>query len=335
MIEIDGTYGEGGGQILRTSIALSAITGMPLTIHNIRGKRSKPGLQAQHLTCVRAAAEICGAKLSGDAVGSVQLKFEPQHSIRAGEYEFDIGTAGSTTLVAQTVLVPLALADDSSRVTIRGGTHNPMAPTADYLEHVFLPMAAMQGLRASVEIRRFGFYPKGGGEIKISVEPSKFQPVHFDHTVGENNLKMTIASCGIPQEFKKRAEDHLNRLLDEAVEVVDLQQGGPSQGVGLTLIASDEMQAGFSSLGERGKRLEKVIEEAVTEYKTWKETGAPVDPHLADQLVLPALFAEGRTSYRVSEVTEHLQTVLWLAEHFLPLHYSLDDEAGTVTILRP
>lgn len=180
VISIDGSHGEGGGQILRTALSLSAVTGKPFAIENIRARRSKPGLMRQHLTAVKAAAAICGAKADGAEVGSTRLRFEPG-SLKAGEYAFNIGSAGSTSLVLQTVLPPLALADGASRVTLQGGTHNTGAPPFEFLDRAFLPLIRRIGFNADVELRRFGFYPAGGGEVRVEIQaPSTLEPLVID-----------------------------------------------------------------------------------------------------------------------------------------------------------
>ncbi len=194
VISIDGSHGEGGGQILRTALSLSAVTGKPFAIENIRARRSKPGLMRQHLTAVKAAAAICGAKADGAEVGSTRLRFEPG-SLKAGEYAFNIGSAGSTSLVLQTVLPPLALADGASRVTLQGGTHNTGAPPFEFLDRAFLPLIRRIGFNADVELRRFGFYPAGGGEVRVEIQaPSTLEPLVIDER-GAALLEKAKRSC--------------------------------------------------------------------------------------------------------------------------------------------
>ncbi len=170
VIEINGSHGEGGGQILRTALALSAVTGKAFDIENIRARRTKPGLMRQHLTAVKAAAAICGATVDGDAIGSTRLRFKPS-ALQAGEYGFNIGSAGSTSLVLQTVLLPLALQGGASRVILQGGTHNNGAPPFEFIERAFLPLLRRIGFNIEVELRRFGFYPAGGGEVRVDIQP--------------------------------------------------------------------------------------------------------------------------------------------------------------------
>src|SRR5689334_333662 len=176
MLKLDGSVGEGGGQILRTALALSALTGQPFEIEKIRAKRRKPGLLRQHLTAVRAATALCQAQVEGDSLGSMTLRFVPG-DVKPGEYAFAIGTAGSATLVLQTVLPPLLLASRPSKITIEGGTHNPLAPPVDFLDRSFLPLVRRMGPRVRVQLERWGFYPAGGGRISVEIEPvQRLQP---------------------------------------------------------------------------------------------------------------------------------------------------------------
>lgn len=168
---IDGSLGDGGGQILRTSLALSMITGTPIEINHIRAKRGKPGLRRQHLTALRAAAQISEAAISGDQIGSKQIKFHPKRTT-AGDYRFDVGSAGSTSLILQTILPPLMLADRSSTIELIGGTHNPFAPPVDFLALAFLPILNRMGPRVTLQLERPGFYPAGGGRLRFAIEPA-------------------------------------------------------------------------------------------------------------------------------------------------------------------
>jgi RNA 3'-terminal phosphate cyclase (ATP) len=326
-LQIDGSFGEGGGQILRTSVSLSAITGRAIEIVNIRAGRSKPGLQAQHLASVRAAAQICGAELRGDATGSVYLEFVPMHDVRAGEYRFDIGTAGATTLVAQTVLLPLALAGSPSSVIIRGGTHNPMAPTADYLEHVYNSVLEEAGYRVAASYGPPGFYPRGGGELRLEIgstqERSPF--AYLEHE--EKELVAYIVTSRLDPSVAERAERTIQSR--EPMRVVKRVEDGPGTGAAVTIVSG---AAGFTSLGERGKPMEKVAGEAVDQLIAWRLASAGVDEHLADQLVLPSLFAKGTSVWQTTRVTEHLRTVLWLVGKFCPVDWDLDERRGMVRL---
>ena len=339
-VTIDGSHGEGGGQILRTSLSLSALTGRPVEIVRIRSGRSRPGLQPQHLASVRAAAGLCAAQLEGAEIGSVRLRFTPQARPAPGAYHFAIGTAGAAALVFQTALLPLALAEAPSQVTVTGGTHVSHAPTADYVERVYLPTLAKHGLAASAVSPRAGFFPKGGGMVQAGIKGgSVFQPV----TLTERGalLKMTalVVTSGLPLSVAERGiaavRQTLSRLpVDLTVETRDASSVGP--GAAVLLVADCEGGlAGFSSVGERGKRMETVAEEACLAFQEWWETGAACEEHLADQLVLPMALTSGESRWTTSRVTEHLRTVLWVVPQFLPVEVRLGDNpdgSGLVTL---
>ncbi|MEZ0324526.1 MAG: RNA 3'-terminal phosphate cyclase [Fimbriimonas sp.] len=336
-LEVDGSYGEGGGQIIRSSVSLAAITGKAVHIQNIRAKRAKPGLQNQHLTAVRAGAEICAAEMRGDAVGSTELFFRPTKKVEAAHYRFDITTAGASTLVLQTVLTPLALAGGASHVTVTGGTHNPMAPPAEYLEFVYLPALARAGLKSIMDSPRNGFYPKGGGQIRLSLSlESGFMPVDF--TLRGDLLRASgiVLASNLPETVLERGEATLREFLPESVPVE--RRLKPSPGVGAAAFAHTEFEGGFGgfiSLGEKGKPMEKVAEECGSAFEKWMQADAAVDEHLADQLVLPMALAKGRSRWRTIEVTEHLRTVLWLVGLFVPAAMEIEelgDGSGIVVI---
>jgi RNA 3'-terminal phosphate cyclase (ATP) len=341
MIVINGSYGEGGGQVLRTSLTLSALLGEPLRIENIRAKRHKPGLQAQHLTGVRAIAQICDAELEGADLGSLTLTFRPLSSPRAGEYSFDVaearkgGSAGATSLVFQTLLLPLAFATGQSRLTIRGGTHVAWSPPFHYLEHVYLPTLARMGLEANVEIERWGWYPIGGGEMTALVkgqDESCFSGLDLVERGELKRLWGISATSNLPahigQRQKKRAEEYLRkRGFDPRIEVVD----APSPGQGTVVFLAAEYEhvvAGFSSLGRRGKPAEKVAEEACREFIEYDQSGACLDKHLADQLILPMALALDPSAFTTCEITQHLLTNVWVVEQFLDVRFEIEGEEG-------
>lgn len=335
LLTLDGSYGEGGGQVIRTSVALAAITGRPVEIHNVRGNRSKPGLQAQHLTAVRAAAEICGARLKGDALGSIYLSFEPTKKPEAGEFRFDIGTAGASTLVLQTVLAPLAVAGGESRVTVTGGTHNPMAPTVDYLEHVVLPAYARMGLQSQLDMTAAGFFPKGGGTVNLRFAlPDGFQGIDL---LNRGQIRKTIGvitTAELPDSVGDRGERALWPFLPAQTRVLKVRK--PSKGAGAASFVGIQAEggyAGFTGLGAKGKPMERVSQEAGSAYQEWLETDAAVDEHLADQLVIPAILAQGPSAWRTSEVTEHLRTMAWLVPQFLPVQVKIEED-GVVRVSR-
>lgn len=316
-IEIDGAMGEGGGQVVRTAVSLSAITGQPLRITNVRAGRQKPGLQPQHLAAVEAAAGLCVAELKGAAVGSIFLEFAPTEPVKPGEFLVDIGTAGSTTLVAQTMLAPLWQAGGESQITIIGGTHNPLAPTFEYLREVYLETLRAFGWDASAKMVHAGFYPAGGGRIELTVRPATPRPIALTQPVPTRLRALVVQTLGRP--------DLANRVMTrmpEGTELGAVKASGGS-GVALTLMASPH--AAFSALGQKGLPMEAVGESAVSQYEAWAATGAPVDEHLADQLVLPAALTRGVSRWRTSNPTAHLTTVLKVVRMFLPVRTQLGD----------
>lgn len=335
MIEIDGSYGEGGGQILRTSVSLSAITGRPVTIYNIRGKRPKPGLQPQHLMAVRAAGEICGAKLRGDAAGSVHLTFEPTTPPQPGEYRFDIGTAGATTLVVQTVLLPLALQSAPSRVVVTGGTYNPHAPVVEYMEDVYLRAMARAGLDCTFRVPKAGYFPVGGGEVQVEIRPSQLKPLNLTSRGSLKALHAFVTSSNLPEHVIERGMKVVRAELS-GLPVKPRWEDRPSPGTGAAVIVSAEYEngfAGFTGLGKRGKPMEKVASEPCAELKVWLQGTGCVDEHLADQLVLPMALA-GAGEWTTDSVSEHLRTVAWLVPQFLPeRRIEVDEDGGRVRVV--
>ena len=331
MIEIDGSHGEGGGQILRTSIALSALTGTPVRIRRIRSSRKTPGLKPQHLISAKAAAEICGGRLIGAQPNSTELRFNPG-KVQAGRHVFDVGTAGSTSLVLQTLVPPLAFCESVSRILVKGGTHVAWSPPADYLRDVFLPTVATMGLRAKLYLRRSGFYPIGGGEVEAIVEPSPtpLKPLRIKERGRLKSLRVISTVAHLPLSIAERQlKRATNRLTEQGLAPLGETGVVESPGKGsFCFIRADfeNMRAGFSSLGELGKRAEEVADEAVENFlRYWNDPGA-LDPHLADQVVLYMALAEGESIVTVSEVTEHLKTNIWVIEQFLPVKFALEED---------
>jgi len=327
-VEIDGSLGEGGGQILRTALSLSCITGRPLRLFNIRKGRKRPGLMPQHVTCVNAAAGITHARVSGNAKGSAELSFVPD-AIKPGDYTFDIQTAGSCSLVFQTLLPPLLLSGKQSYITIKGGTHVPFSPIYDYISGIFLPMLSRIGIDVESSIRRYGYYPKGGGEVSFRIHPAKkikgvqstsrgpLLSIH-GHS-GVSNLPISIA-----ERQKVSAIQHLPQS-DIDMRVIDV----PSYGQGTFVFLRGEYEnglAGFSSLGERGKPAEAVGKEAAEQFSAFHGSSACLDPHLADQIVLYLSLAGKDSSFTTSRITRHLITNLLVIEKFLDVRYEIDGQ---------
>lgn len=329
--EIDGSFGEGGGQILRTALSLSCITGSALRLFNIRKGRKRPGLRQQHLTSVMAASEMSGAELSGNKLGSNELTFIPGN-IRTGSYSFDIGTAGSCSLVFQTLLPPLLFADKPSKITIHGGTHVPFSPPYQYLSEIFIPLLARIGIRVETSIRKYGYYPKGAGEVRFRIYPAKKIGAldltsrgslsSIEGCSGVSNLPANIA------ERQKRSVMKAIAPMKAHIETVDL----PSDNEGAFVFLKAEyenIQAGFSSLGKRGKPAERVGKEAANRFLEFHNSLASIDPNLADQIVIYLALARGVSSFTTSRITQHLLTNLWVIEKFLKIHYDIEGELNS------
>lgn len=339
IIEIDGSFGEGGGQILRTSLSLSCLLKKPFRIFNIRKGRKKPGLMPQHLTAVRMAQLISSAKVKGDEIGSTELYFEPQ-DIKPGEIFYDIGTAGSTMLVLQTVLPCLAFSGGKSNVILKGGTHVPMSPCYHYVERIFCKFLRRIGITLSLAIEQYGFYPRGGGHIRAEIEPVKeikplkiLEPgrlLRIEGISGVANLPLSIA------ERQKEAFLKSISLLTVPAEIKTLSVKSPGQGTFIFIEAVyEDSVAGFSSLGERGKRAERVGEEAGEKLLRHLGTLKALDPNMADQIVLYMSLTDQTSEFSTSEITGHLITNLWVLKEFLDIEYSIDGkvgESGTIKI---
>lgn len=348
---IDGSYGEGGGQVLRTALTLAVLTGRPTHIEHIRAGRRKPGLRPQHLTAVRAAAAVCGARLEGDELGSQTLSLVPDGPPVPGKYTFDVGeaarggSAGSVSLVLQTVLLPLALAEGESHLTLRGGTHVPWAPPISYLEHVFLPTLARMGVGAQVELTRWGFYPAGGGEVQVRIMgwEGVLRPILLTERGKLQRIWGTAAVTNLPAHIPQRmAARACNVLAEEGlqaqVEPRRLRGVGPGAGIFLfaEYVASpsgETATAGFTAYGRKGLPAERVAEMACQEILAHYRSGAPVDPHLADQLVLPMALADGESQVRTSQVSQHLLTNVWVVRKFLARDVRVEGELGAPGIL--
>jgi RNA 3'-terminal phosphate cyclase (ATP) len=317
---LDGSVGEGGGQILRTALSLAALTGRPFEIERIRANRRKPGLLRQHLTAVRATAAICGAVVHGDEPGSQSLRFEPG-AVTAGEYRFAIGTAGSTTLVMQTVLPPLLTASGASRVTIEGGTHNPLAPPVDFFERSFLPFVRRMGPRVVLTLERCGFYPAGGGRIVVEVEPVKaLAPFELVERAPVVRKRARSLVAGLPRRIAERelavVQESLGLAADD-LEVVELAHGqGPGNVLSIQLEMEHHSEV-FTGFGEHGVRAEAVAAGAIEAARAYLASGEPVGEHLADQLLVP-LAMSGGGRFRTGPASRHLTTNVDVVQLFLP-----------------
>ena len=318
MITIDGSQGEGGGQILRTSLALSAITGTPVTIEQVRAKRPKPGLQRQHLVAVLAAARVCGGQVDGAELGSRALSFHPQRPI-SGDHHFDIGSAGSCTLVLQTVLPILLHGEGTSTITITGGTHNKMAPPVEFLAESFLPVLHRVGISATLEVQRYGFYPAGGGAIRAVIQPGVGSVALDLQERGKSiSRHAEVLIANLPGHVASREALALKHALHWSHSEVD-EREVRADGPGNALIARlrfANVTTVVSAFGELRKAAEKVASEAASQIRRHLEAGVPVCEHLADQLLLPLALGKGG-SFRTVKPSEHLTTNAAIIARFL------------------
>jgi RNA 3'-terminal phosphate cyclase (ATP) len=330
-IEIDGSEGEGGGQVLRTSLALSLLTGKPFHLHNVRARRSRPGLQPQHLTCVTAAAEIGRAATRGASKGSSELTFEP-NEIRPGHYTFDVGTAGSTSLVLHTVYLPLALrAAGPCEVTLIGGTHVDHSPSYHFLEATWRAYLEAMGLHVRLQMQRPGFYPRGGGVVRALIQPCPSIGGLTLGTRGEAAVRVTAAVAGldrgIARRMARRAVHGLEQMGVEADSEEQTWDGGPGA-VLVVRVQTAPAPTVFAGVGARGKPAEGVADEAVEEASRYLKSDALVDEHSADQLVLPLALASGPSEYRVGRVTLHLTTNVGIIRRFVEREIVIEGEEG-------
>lgn len=360
IIHIDGSQGEGGGQIVRSSLALSMVTGKPVSIERVRAGREKPGLMRQHLTAVRAAKEISSATVSGDTIGSSTLTFHPGNVV-PGEYHFAVGTAGSATLVLQTVLPPLLIADGPSRLVLEGGTHNPWAPPWDFLQQSYLPLINRMGPKVTATLERPGFFPAGGGRFVIEIEPSPSAASTTDSTMPTPRRGLTsfhLLERGAIRSRRGRVllsnlPDHIaRRELDELQRLANWDQGGPvrevvtAQGPGnvvLLEIESEHLTEVFVGFGEHGVTAEVVVRRAIGEMRAYLKAEVPVGPYLADQLLLPMGIAAWQAvragqrqsgSFRTMALTEHSRTHIDVLRTFLEIEIGVDaqEEKGVVIV---
>jgi RNA 3'-terminal phosphate cyclase (ATP) len=332
MIVIDGSEGEGGGQILRTSLALSLVTQQPFRMERIRAKRQKPGLLRQHLTAVEAAKTVGCAKATGAALNSQTLEFNPG-PVTPGNYRFAVGTAGSATLVFQTILPALLTASGHSTLTLEGGTHNPLAPPFDFLARSFTPFIHRMGPDVKLELRAPGFYPAGGGRFHARIEPVKrLSPITLLERGVIRSRRATVWLSKLSLEIAERELAIVRETLRWQAEECTVQTVAYPKGPGNALvleIEAEHVSAIFTGFGERGRPAEEVAQEAIEAAKVWLAADVPVDEYLADQLLLPMALA-GRGSFRTTKPSPHLTTNVAIIQRFLAIPIEVQPESEQV-----
>ena len=344
-LEIDGAFGEGGGQILRVSLALSAVTGIPVHIRNIRVKRSPPGLRAQHRTAAEAVARLSNATVVGLELGSTELEFTPG-KLRGGQLVLDTGTAASTTLVLQCLLPTMLFSEGRTQVEVRGGTNNSWAPPIDYFQRVLIPVHSMMGFEVEIEVVRRGFYPRGGGIVRAGLSP-----VEAIHPIELEGFEKVASASGIAyssrlpahivsrmvrtvREVFQRAHLVDNGIRTEAIDYHDPRCAlSPGCGIVLTAAVLPKGILGADSLGEVGKSAERVGKEAAEALVRLIQQGAPVDYHLGDQLIIYMALAKGSSVVRVSELTPHTESCIYACERFFGRIFKLSGDLGKPTTI--
>ncbi len=330
LLTIDGSQGEGGGQILRTALALALCRGRAIRLIRIRAARARPGLRPQHLAAVKAAAQLSDARVEGAEPGSMELRFTPG-PVRPGEYRFDIGTAGSTTLVLQTLLPTLATAPRSSRLVLEGGTHNPLAPSFAFLERAYLPLLRRMGARVAARLVRPGFYPAGGGCLEVEIEPAAaLSPLVLEERGPLLGIRAHVLIARLPHHIAERELAVLARSLDPPPEAGWVEAVTAGRGPGNAVVVeveSQEITEIFTGFGERGVPAETVAAGVAGAVRRYLAAGVPVGEHLADQLLLPLALAGGG-ALRTLRPTRHTLTNMAVIERFLPLRFRSEEIAA-------
>ncbi|MEQ1503567.1 MAG: RNA 3'-terminal phosphate cyclase [Myxococcota bacterium] len=332
MIELDGSQGEGGGQILRTALALSAITGSPFRIRGIRAGRAKPGLLRQHLTGVRAVAAVCGAAVDGDALGATSLTFRPGR-VSAGAYRFEVGSAGSAGLVLQAVLPVLLVADGPSTVVVTGGTHNPSSPPAPFLVNTLVPLLNRLGPTVTLTVDKCGFYPAGGGQYTVEVAPAPLRPLELVHRGELRRVEPVAIVSNLRRGVAHRELDAARQALGlapRAGRVIDAPSPGPGNAVWIEA-ETDAVTEVFTAFGEKGVEAEAVAAEAAAAFAAWRDADVPVGEHLADQLLVPLALAGGGV-VRTTAPSLHTTTNVAVIRQFLDRSFALVPHPTGATI---
>lgn len=337
-ITLNGSHGEGGSFLLRTALAMAALTQQPLKINNIRGATRKPGITSEDLTFIRALSKICGADCEGDELESIALSFNPKHAARRIVDTLDIqehekgNIPGNALIVLHALLPVLAKAGAISRVTVKGETYNPNTLTFDAFERVTLAVHRKQGIYAYPQLIHAGYGYGGRGEVSLEIEPSALNGIDWTRRGALKGVTVVIASSDVPPDIMERGSKQAQKLLDEVgvkaeVDCIEVPSFAP--GVFVTFIGEFESGMGSAgAMGARGLRMEVVVNRCFNDFMEWYKTDASVDPYLADQILLPAALAEGETAFTTSLVTQRLQTTTWVIKQFLPIHITLHGQIG-------
>lgn len=333
MLTLDGSVGEGGGQILRTALSLSLVTGQPFRIHSVRGGRPKPGLLRQHLAAVLAAQSVGAARVTGAELGSRELMFEPT-SIRTGSHAFAVGSAGSACLVLQTILPALWSAAEPSTIEVEGGTHNPLAPPFEFLRDTLFPLLGRMGPRLSAELLRPGFYPAGGGKLRVHIEPAKLRSIELLERGELRDLRARSTIAFIPRVVAERELEVIARRLRWPASALSIDEIEHSAGPGNTLslhLEHEHVTEVITAFGERNVRAETVAQRAVDEARRYLASDAPVGEHLADQLIVPfALSGGGR--FRALPLSMHTTTNIEVVQLFLGTSISVTTDPNATQV---
>ncbi|MEN3037649.1 MAG: RNA 3'-terminal phosphate cyclase [Candidatus Kryptonium sp.] len=328
IIQIDGSYGEGGGQVLRTSLALSVLFSKPFEMINIRANRPNPGIQAQHLKAIEASAVISDAIVEGAKHKSSWIRFYP-NKIKSGNFRFDIGTAGATSLVLQTLYLPLSFADGTSNLTIIGGTHVSWSPTFDYIKNCWIYFMEVLGLKIKVELKRAGFYPHGGGEIRALINPvAEIKPLNLIDRGKLLKIQIYSAHTNLSDEVAKRQAKAAERILKNYGEVEtiidELVSYSKNTTIAITGIFENSVCC-YTNLGEKGKRAEVVAEEACENFLKFINTDSTIDEYMADQILLPLSIASGVSEFTTPKITEHLKTNMDIIKKFVDVEFKISE----------
>lgn len=335
MIEIDGAHGEGGGQILRTAISLSAVTGNEVRISNIRAGRPNPGISPSHVTSIEAVAELCDAEVDGLFAGSKKIVFKP-NPLTGGTFDLDVGTAGSISLVVQSCLLPAAVSKSRVNLVIKGGTDVRWSPPIDFMRLVHLPILARFGPTCDLDINSRGFYPEGGGEVAVEISPvAKLSGLDL----GERGAVLSIDGCACAQNLPEHVTSRmrhsvLKNMLDfKNIRVDSDIRRGLSTGAGIVLAATCENSViGESALGAKGVKSEVLGENCSSDLKETLHTGASVDQHMLDQILPYMALAEGNSRILAEELTSHAETNIWVIERFVEKRFSIKEKNGLMEI---